>query len=91
MSNPQLKVRIPRDHWIWRVQDPEERRKRVLEALEFYVRWHDRIEEVLAAVEEMRRAAAARPGAASGEDRKRSAQDDWRFMAGFEKLMDALP
>lgn len=42
-GNPLLRIRLPKDHWIWEFKDPTERNAEVKKALEFYRQLSDRI------------------------------------------------
>lgn len=42
-GNPLLRVRLPKDHWIWDIEDSSERNAEVKKALEFYYQLSERI------------------------------------------------
>jgi hypothetical protein len=88
LSNPQLQVRIPREHWIWEVEDPEKRRREVMDALNFYRRWRGRVAEAAAAAAEIRRLVRER-AAGAAESRPRLEEDE-RFLASLDRLLSAI-
>lgn len=35
-GNPLLRIRLPEDHWVWKIENPIERNNEIKKALEFY-------------------------------------------------------
>lgn len=93
-GNRQLRIRLPSDHWVWRIEDPVARRREVERALEFYTACAGRLEELRLAVEEIRQ--AVREGRAAAEGRVAAAtppgkprgQGDERLFAALDKFLE---
>lgn len=49
-----LRVRLPEDHWVWQIEDPEQRSAEVRAALDVYRRFGREIEKLNRTVEEIK-------------------------------------
>lgn len=88
MPGKQLQVRLPLDHWVWRISDPRERSLEVRQALDFYQRFGKNIEAVRQAAQEIK--AMLQQGsvvlAVNGEA-KNEPEEDPRF-AALDKFLE---
>jgi len=82
-GNRRLTVRLPPGHWVWTIADPAERSARVKEALEFYRRFAETIEEIRRAVAGLGAVAASGRGAAG----ERPAGDE-RLLGSLDRFLD---
>jgi hypothetical protein len=88
VANRQLQVRLPNDHWIWEAGNALERRRQVIEALDFYRRFHSRMDEVVAAVAEIRKMLLdGSVGLKQSEQGRKESQTDDRLLAAVDKFL----
>lgn len=85
-GNPQFQMRLPSDHWVWKIRDPKARREEVCRALDFYYRFHGRFEEVTGVVAEIRE--MLRKGTFNAAPENRSQEGDARLFAALDKFLD---
>lgn len=82
-GNPQLQVRLPREHWIWEM-DPKMRSLEVQKALDFYRRYHDAWEEMRANLEEIKQLIAS---GAAGSIKEKDETDN-RLFETLDKFLN---
>lgn len=82
-----LRVRLPEDHWVWQIEDPEQRSAEVRAALDAYRRFGRQVEELTRTAEEikdmLRRGFVSSPGSTSKEEEP----EDPRFTA-LDKFLE---
>jgi hypothetical protein len=83
-----LRVRLPEDHWVWTIKDPEQRSLEVKAALDIYHRFAKNIETLCQTVEELKTmlqqgAAVVVPDPKS----KDASEEDPRF-AALDKFLE---
>lgn len=88
MPGKLLRVRLPEDHWVWTIKDPEQRSVEVKAALDIYHRFAKNIETLCQAVEEIKTmlqqgAAVVVSGLKSGD----ALEEDPRF-AALDKFLE---
>lgn len=49
----QLQIRLPDDHWVWRIADPVARNQEVRRALDFYFRFSEEMHELRRQIQEI--------------------------------------
>ena len=87
-GNRQLRVRLPSDHWVWRLTDPAVRRREVERALEFYAHLSGRMDELRQAMEWVRKALEEGRLTLDAAGKKQDAsQTDERLLAAVDKFL----
>lgn len=88
MPGKLLRVRLPEDHWVWTIRDPEQRSVEVRAALDFYYRFAKSIESLCQATEEIR--AMLRQGTAVvfPDFKSRDAPEEDPRFAALDKFLE---
>jgi hypothetical protein len=45
-GNPQIRIRLPENHWIWKINDKDLRNEEIRRALDFYHNFYKDIEQI---------------------------------------------
>ncbi|MGB9826665.1 MAG: hypothetical protein ACPLRU_08330 [Desulfofundulus sp.] len=82
----QLQIRLPDDHWVWRITDPVARNQEVRRALDFYFRFSEEMIELRRQIQEINtkldRGVVLNNSSEKREDEKK------RLFDSLDKLLD---